>query len=365
MGLVALKLCEVQDITRCLLSTYANKLVPLLKCFPRWAWNGVMAGIVHSPQMPLQTYLRYIGKMSCCINHLFLVSHGHATDEARDYTPTKVKETLQTFVTVLRQIGLILDSMSKLGIMPQRSEDPHMVTILDEKIRECMSKDQEDRQDDGGDEKEEDRQDDGSDKEEGGIKPLLRTLEIPLPCYSNYVSKLVNMIGITRHLSPGYDVHPLVAHMTPEQIQEFFTVVFGTGMCIKSEVTREEVATFISFASELLSIYQNSYTSATLPQSVPPLLIVLKELVGCTDKERIQYLLLYLQYHLEKGIAYVDDMYNVFHAPFLKGHYIVPYVAPAEDDADELAPRPQNRSTHVGYTQAILDVVNKIMASSA
>lgn len=384
-GLVALKQCEVRDMMRDLKMIYTKNLVPLLTNFPRSAWNGVRTDIVHTTPMPLNTYLRYVGDMSSCINHLFLVNHGHATNTSMSYTAKQVKATLQALVTVLRQIGLILDTVtaiiddaerecmigvcmrrkeldgsnieelnsliSKLRERPQRSENPSMVSILDKTICECMSKVQE----------EEEEEEEG---EEDVLEPLRRTPACPLPYHSDYASRLVDMIGVTRH-DPidGHLAGAMTSPLTQEQLR--MALVLITSNSIYHNIDRHAIEKLVRVCSALLSIYQKPYTSATLPRTVLSFMDALKELEGCGDDVQLQQLLLYVQYHLEKGVRYIDRANMVFARECSGGHYIVPYVAPMEDDVDVLAPRPQEYSTLKAHVQAISAVVNKIMASSA
>jgi hypothetical protein len=382
LRLVALKQCEVRDMMRELDTIYTKNLVPLLKTFPRSAWNGVKTDIVHTTPMPLNTYLRYVGDMSGCINHLFLVNHGHATNTSMNYTPKKVRATLQVFLTVLRQIGLILDTVtaiiddaesecmvtecmrrkeldgsnieelnsliSKLRERPQRSENPSMVSILDKTICECMSKVQEEEEE----------------EEEGEEEPLRRTPALPLPYHSDYASRLVDMIGVTRHAHiDGHLAGAMTSSLTQEQLR--MALVLITSNSIYHNIDRHAIEKLVRVCSALLSIYQKPYTSATLPRTVLSFMDALKELEGCGDDVQLQQLLLYVQYHLEKGVRYIDRANMVFARECSGGHYIVPYVAPMEDDADVLAPRPQEYSTLKAHVQAISAVVNKIMASSA
>jgi hypothetical protein len=290
--------------------------------------------------------------MSGCINVLVLRRFNIPTP---GYTPTIIKATLQAFVTVLEQIAPMLDDVSQLVDV---ANDGSMVALLNQTIIAAKSQPQEKEPQE---EQKEEEDDDSLDPVPFHPHPLPAH---PLPCYVVCASGTLKMIGVTRHSHiNGYLASALTSQLMFEQKQEFFDIV--TGISITCEVKRSAVKNVMRVGSAMLYIYQELYTAATLPRPIPSLLDVLKQLIECVDEEQVQQLLLCFQYHLERGIKYINNAHIVFHQEVSRGHYIVPYVAPMEDDADVLAPRPQEYSTLVGYAQALLAVVNKIVTSSA
>jgi hypothetical protein len=166
---------------------------------------------------------------------------------------------------------------------------------------------------------------------------------------------------MTRHdLIEGHFVDAMTSPLSQEQFQMFFVLVTGKRVV---HVDRDAIKQLVRIGSDMIFTCQELYTSATLPRVLRTFVEALEELLVCTDDLRVQQLLLLVQYHLEKGVRYIVRKNIIFAQGCSGGHYIVPYVAPMEDVADVLAPRPPEYSI-VGYARAILAVVNKIMTSS-